>query len=110
MLEVTTRMSPSSSARVGQRFCAATPRSPVHPETWQRERERKSFTFDHLIFLPPPWGLITHVVWAQTNYHQAKSHSINFKLLIIRLDRSFKASVDSLQLTYSCQLENHLTM
>lgn len=56
------------------------------------------------------WGLITHVVWAQTNYHQAKSHSINFKLLIIRLDRSFKASVDSLQLTYSCQLENHLTM
>lgn len=34
-----------------------------------------------------------------------QSHFINFKLLITGLDRSFKASVGSLKLTYSLSVE-----
>lgn len=87
-------------AQVGQSFCPL-------PDVSEKGEKKAAF---HLIFLLPAWGLITHLVWAEPSYHHAESRSINFQLLIIRLDRSFKASVDSLQLTYSCQLENHLQM
>lgn len=97
--EVTAQTCSPSPAQVGQSFCPL-------PDV----SKGKIKAVLHLIFLLPAWGLITHLVWAEPSYHHAESRSINFQLLIIRLDRSFKASVDSLQLTYSCQLENHLKM